>query len=409
MDPIAKDNIMLKAYLLQLGAAHEMLYGDRRYDQPGAFTFFYNGPGMGNGPIKFRYTLGDIADNIHQEVVDSDYVGSACEPARIFWACQAPSSVGFIHYDQVHGTHYADVLPKMKKSWVDKGYIDAETYRYSEVVFTSWENRAAGQKPVPLSPMNMDIGGWSGVYNHAWDKKFVEAAYFGAGGQGRDDALQYFLSGAYAKAPTLMEDPGNAYSSVSWGLFLAYAAEVGDRDAVNKMLAYAQRNYNPVWENGEYYYPRNDDFSVDGQGNSHGVDPWTGNVFIPMARLNTGGGFYRLYNEPWGEEQYRQPYISDVDRLLVNVSQAFYDKANDALIVTLEPGPIAAKQIQFTVRQLDPTRTYTVTHNRKIVAHLNRKSGSNDDDASMNWRDDGTVLVTTKIPNAQTFVISADR
>src|SRR5678816_4897918 len=28
MDPIAKDNIMLKAYLLQLGAAHEMLYGD---------------------------------------------------------------------------------------------------------------------------------------------------------------------------------------------------------------------------------------------------------------------------------------------------------------------------------------------------------------------------------------------
>jgi hypothetical protein len=237
----------------------------------------------------------------------------------------------------------------------------------------------------------------------------VEAAYFGAGGQGRDDALQYFLSGAYAKAPTLMEDPGNAYSSVSWGLFLAYAAEVGDRDAVNKMLAYAQRNYNPVWENGEYYYPRNDDFSVDGQGNSHGVDPWTGNVFIPMARLNTGGGFYRLYNEPWGEEQYRQPYISDVDRLLVNVSQAFYDKANDALIVTLEPGPIAAKQIQFTVRQLDPTKTYTITQNRKIVAHLNRKSGSKDDDASMSWREDGTVLVTTKIPNAQTFVISADR
>jgi hypothetical protein len=124
MDPIAKDNIMLKAYLLQLGAAHEMLYGDRKYDQPGAFTFFYRGQGMGNGLVKFRYSLGDIATNIHDEVVASDYVGSSCEPARIFWACQAPSSVGFMHYDHVHGTHYADVLPKMKDSWVEKGFMD---------------------------------------------------------------------------------------------------------------------------------------------------------------------------------------------------------------------------------------------------------------------------------------------
>ena len=77
-----------------------------------------------------------------------------------------------------------------------------------------------------------------------------------------------------------------------------------------------------------------------------------------MARLNNGGGFYKLYNQPWGEEQYRQPYISDVDTLSTNVSQAFYDKTKDALIVTLEPGPIVAKQVQFTVRQLDPTRLY---------------------------------------------------
>jgi len=90
-----------------------------------------------NGLIKFRYSLGDIAKNIHQEVVDSDYVGSACEPARIFWACQAPSSVGFLHYDQVHGTDYGNILRKMKNSWVAKGFIDPKTYTYSEVVRTS--------------------------------------------------------------------------------------------------------------------------------------------------------------------------------------------------------------------------------------------------------------------------------
>jgi hypothetical protein len=410
MDPIAKDNIMLKAYLLQLGAAHEMLYGDRKYDQPGAFTFFYRGQGMGNGLVKFRYSLGDIAMNIHQEVVDSDYVGSSCEPARIFWACQAPSSVGFIHYDQVHGTDYADVLPKMKDSWVEKGFIDPESYRHAEVIITSWEDRAAEQKPVPLSPMVRDIGGWSGMFNHAWDKEFVQAAYYGVDGQDRNEALQFYLSGERVQGPTAFDDPGRAYSSVAWGLYLAYAAEVGDKEAVDKMLAYAERNYNPVWENGEYYYPRNDDYSADEHGNSHGVDPWTGNVFIPMARLNNGDGFYKLYNEPWGEEQYRQPYISDVDSLSTNVSQAFFDQPKDALIVTLEPGPIAARQVQFTVRQLDPTKAYTVTRNGKVVGQLDRRTGGNDHDGgSMKWRADGTVLVTTDLGRAQTIVLSANR
>jgi len=408
MDPVAKDNIMLKAYLLQLGAAHEMLYGGNKYDQPGAFTFYYIGQGMGNGLVKFRYSLQDVAENIYKEVQDSGYVGSACEPARIFWACQAPSSVGFIHFDQVHGTHYADILPKMKNAWIKKGFIDPKNYRYAEVVFTSWEDRAADQKPVPLSPMDRDIGGWSGTFNHAWDKDFVEAAYFGVDRHDRDEALQYFLSGEYAKAPRTADNPIHAYDSVAWGLFIAYAAEVGDKEAVDKMLAYAQRNYNPVWENGEYYYPRNDDYSVDAGGNSHGVDPWTGNVFIPMARLNKGGGFYNLYNRPWGDEQYRQPFISDVDTLHVDVSQAFYDKSKDALIVTLEPGPIAAKQVQFTVRQLDPAKTYAVTRNGKMVGRLDRKAGGKDrGDGSMTWRDDGTVLITTSIGGAQTFIIAA--
>lgn len=50
------------------------------------------------------------------------------------------------------------------------------------------------------------------------------------------------------------------------------------------------------------YYPRNDDYSVDEHGNSHGVDPWTGSELILIVRLNRGlggGGFYNFYNHPW--------------------------------------------------------------------------------------------------------------
>jgi len=45
-----------------------------------------------------------------------------------------------------------------------------------------------------------------------------------------------------------------------WVFFSAYAAEMGDQEAKNNLLDYADRNFNPVWQNGEYYYPRNDDY-----------------------------------------------------------------------------------------------------------------------------------------------------
>lgn len=406
MDPVAKDNIMLKAYLLQLGAAHDMLYEGNKYDKPGAFTFFYTGNGMGNGLVKFQYTLSDIAKNIHQDIVDSNYVGSACEPGRIYWSCQGPSNVGLMHYDHIHGTHYADILPKMKSTWIENGYIDPRNYRYRLVVFTSWEDRAANQRTIlPPMPMASGIGGWSGMFNHAWDAEFVEAAYRGVDGKDRNETLQYYLSGAYAKAPTPPDHPGPALGSLFWGFFVDYAAEVGDREAVDKMLAYAERNYHPVWQNGEYYYPRSDDYSVDAQGNSPGVDPWTGSVLIPLARLNKGGGFYKLYNEPWGEEEYRQPYISDVDALTTAVSRAFYDSKKDALVVTLSPAAIAAKRVQFTVRQLDPAKTYEVTKDGKVVGRLDRNAPGRN--ASLGWGDDGSVVIGTDLAAEHTFVFSA--
>jgi hypothetical protein len=128
-----------------------------------------------------------------------------------------------------------------------------------------------------------------------------------------------------------------------------------------------------------------------------------------MARRIKGSGFYDLYNQPWSEEQYRQPYISDVDTFSTNVSQAFYDKRKDALIVTLDPGTIVAKQVQFTVRQLDPSRTYTVTRNGKVVGRLHRKVQGKDEKQSMTWREDGTVLVPTAIAKPQTFIFSVSR
>lgn len=421
MDPVIKDNNMLKGYLLQSGAAYEMLYADLRYEQPGAYTFFHKVYGFGNGQIKFRYTLGDIARIIHQEVVDSNHVGSACEPGQIFWPCNAVSNSGFIHYDHVHGTRYSDVLPKIKQTWIEKGAVDPKNYRIGGVIQTSWDDRAVDQRAAPaFMPMVAGIGGWSGMFNHAWDPEFTKAGYYGVDGQDRNQALEYFLSGDYSRenvdrskylpswAPFLgfvdyatPDQDDQAYYSVLWGLFIGFAAEVGDTDAVNKMLAYAQKNFGPVWRDGEYYYPRNDDYSVDAQGNSHGVDPWTGNVFLTLARLNKGDGFRKLYQQPWTDADRATPEIVGVDAVTTNVSQAWWDADKQALIVTLQAGPVKAPQMRFDVVRLNPARRYEVIVDGKSIGSI--AHGGSLAKGTIRW--DGTDLsVATAFAAKRSFV-----
>lgn len=417
IDPILKDNIQFKAYIQQIAAAYQMLYGDKRYEQPGAFTFKWSG-GMSNGQMTFRYTLTDITKNIYQEMVDSKYVGSACEPGRVFWICNAPSNAGFILYDHLYGTHYGDAGPKMNAKWIKDGYRDPKSYKTVMFVSTSLRDPSANVEPRTslLDIGGAEEGGWGAVYNVAWDYDYSRAQYLAH----RDKELDEILTGKLFKVQgkqdassalaasldmtTADEIAGRmAVRSFQMGFFSAYAAEMGDQEAKDKLLGYAERNFHPVWENGEYYYPRNDDYAVDDHGNVHGVDVWAGSALLPMARLDRGRGLQKLYTEPWGEVQHKQPYISDVDTLAAGVSQAFFDAKKDALIVTLMPGPIAAKDVSFVVRQLDPKKTYTVIKDGQSVGELNTKHQPE----STIWRPDGTVLVSTSINAPHTFVLVA--
>jgi len=415
IDPILKDNIQLKAYIQQIAAAYQMLYGDTRYEQPGAFTFKWTG-GMSNGQMNFRYTLTDITKNIYEEMVDSNFVGSACEPGRVFWICNAPSNAGFLIYDHLYGTHYGDAGPRMKAKWIKEGFRDPQTYM--SVMFVSTSLRDPSTNVEPRTPM-MDIAGseeagWAAVYNVGWDYDYSRAQYLVHREKELDEILtgrlfkvqgdqdaSYALAGSFdTKTPE--EIAGRmAVRSFQMGFFTTYAAEMGDRETKEKLLAYAERNFHPRWENGEYYYPRNDDYSIDERGNVHGVDVWAGSALLPIARLDRGGGLRDLYTNQWGDKQYKQPYISDVDTLAAGVSQAFYDERKDALVITLIPGPIKTKEVSFVVRQLEPGKSYTVIKDGQTIGQLSLKQHP----ASTIWQDDGTVKVLTSINAPHTFVL----
>lgn len=427
IDPIAKDNNMLKAYILVAGALYESFYGDMRFEKPDAFTFRHWVYAYGNGRVNFRYSLGDIARILNQEVVDSQYVGAACEPGEIFWACNSASNAGFLLYDHVHGTNYSQVVPKVKQNWIAKGGLNPATYTVGGTIQTAWDDPRTIQKVMPaMLPMTAGYtGSWGGIFNNMWDPEFTKAAYYGPDGTDRNQALKYYLKGDWSR---LDPDPAN-YSarwqpfvtmqrtlhlktdavapnnSVLWGFFLSYAAEVGDREGVDQMLAYADRNFGPVGEGGEYFYPRNDDYSVDREGNSHGVVGWTGNVFLTLGRLNKGDGFRRLLTEAWTNADRNSPEIVGVNDLTTNVNQAWWDGRRASLIVTLSPGPVKSPQTNFNVLRLDEGKPYKVFVDGKQVGVIKHGAAFTSGKVSIRWEGD-KVSVQSPLSTARSFVFT---
>jgi hypothetical protein len=423
MDPVAKDNNMLKGYILLTGALYEMLYADDRYQQPGAYTFKHWVYAYSNGRINYRYTLADIAKILHQEVVDSNYVGSACEPGEIFYACNAASNAGFILYDHAHGTNYSQVVPKVKEAWISKGGLNPESYMVGGTIQTSWDDRTDIRKVMPaMMPMAAGYtGAWSGIFNNAWDPQFTKAAYYGPDGLDRNEALKYYLSGDWARknpdpsrysarwqpmvgfqSYVIKEGIGPPNNSIVWGFFLNYAAEVGDTQAVEKMLAYAEHNFGPVWEDGEYFYPRNDDYSVDAQGNVHGVVGWTGNVFLTLGRLNRGDGIRNLFRHAWTDADHNAPEIVGVNAATTNVSQAWWDVDKKALIVTLQPGPVKARKTSFSVIRLDPSQRYRVILDGKPLGII--AQGGTLTQGGMHWQGD-TLVIAVPLTGKRSLVL----
>jgi len=234
---------------------------------------------------------------------------------------------------------------------------------------------------------------------HAWNPELMQTIY----PPQRDLYVPVFLSGAYArKVPGYNKD----MLSIGFGQVTFMAAEMGDQESRQKMLDYAERNFHPVWEQGAYYYPRNSDYLSDVQGNSHGVSAWTGNVLLALARLDKGGGFQRLYREPWTKAQLDAPQITNVDDVLVNVSQAFYDARKRALIVTLKPGPVPAQKVGFSITGLASSATYSVVKDGQLQGKISRTRSTTGDEYT--WRPDGTVAVTTTLTEPHSFVVVAE-
>jgi len=177
---------------------------------------------------------------------------------------------------------------------------------------------------------------------------------------------------------------------------------------VSAMMDYADVHFAPTWKDGGYYYPLTPNyqshFNRDENGYIANISPVTGNVLVGFARVNPKDGIWALYNRPWDESHFAQPFISDVDYLEANVNQAVFDAANDALLVGLVPGPIKSDAVTFRVHQLDAAKSYSVFKDGQLLGEVQR--GRADVDAAK-WQPDGTLKITTDLREPHSFAIVA--
>jgi hypothetical protein len=344
-DPIAKYNIMYGGHVLHVAALIDVLYGERRYTSPGSIRLEWVERNWGPGPQTFEYDIGRIARNFYAQFRDYDYQGFPCEPNLMFPECPQHAVLGLVLADHLYGTQYGEEVRERYLTEFHKlGFVDEATGSVKFAV------RRAQHQFVEGPPMAW-ADAWTGLFMHAWAPEYVANLY----GAQRDRHVPNILDRRSTGLPLHPAESGAAL-----GYFAPYAAELGDEETVARLLEFADAHYAPVWREGRYLYPRNDDASVDAAGVARQVAALAGNALIPFGRLHRADGLRRLHAELWTDEVRAQPELTRVDYAASGVSEAYFDATRRELSISLVPGPLATRSATFAVQRFDAARPVAV-------------------------------------------------
>jgi hypothetical protein len=168
--------------------------------------------------------------------------------------------------------------------------------------------------------------------------------------QNSPETVQRAVKCVKARGPV----PGFPYKQPTFGYVVKWLSELGKDIELNGLLAYADANLKPTWENGGLYYPRNDQL-VNDEGKWRHMDPFSGNAAIGYARLNVANGQKSMWDCPWTREYLAaRPWVDGLD-LSQNVDclRGIWDEESKAIIITLMTWSNEAAQVQFSAKNLE--------------------------------------------------------
>ncbi|WP_333604758.1 linalool dehydratase/isomerase domain-containing protein [Novosphingobium sp.] len=326
-DPVARDNIMYSAYVQSMVLLYHYLFRDAKYADEGSLKFSINPLFWGAGGKHFTYDEHSLNDHLYWGMVERGFLGIACEPNCVFQICNQPPILGFRLHDLIYGGNTAEEVSQgYLRAWADfgvttpDGHFNMMIQEHERVVITP-----------PDAPW---VDFWLGALMHAWNPEFVEQYYPGQltrwSVEGPDGTLVIPPEG-----PMAPDEPRVA-SARDFGWAAVCASEVGDSEGLERMLAYADRFLNPVWQDGAYFYPRNDELQ-DAEGRFTAMDPHTGNVLLGYARLNVPHGLRKLYDGPWDDRHFAEPAVVAISGR-PDLRRAWFDSERNALALTIGDG-----------------------------------------------------------------------
>ncbi|MEW5809724.1 MAG: hypothetical protein AB1925_09735 [Actinomycetota bacterium] len=321
-DPVGRDNIMYSAYVQSVTALYHHLFDDDQYQQPGALSFEFWSFFWGGEPKSFPYDERTLNEHLYWQMVESGFIGIACEPNCAFQICNQPAILGFRMNDLVNGGRMADeVTTSYEKVWTDLGRLDS-TGHYNMMRLQDSGTVLPNAASAPW------IDAWCGTLMNMWNREFVRANY--------PRQIKDFVLDLADGLKTIVDVPPGQImgqtvenDTCDFGWVATWASEMGDHELLEGLLAYADRYMNPTWLNGGLFYPRNDT-KRDEAGNLIGMEPLTGNALLAYARLNVPDGLWKLYNHPWGVEHHNEPNLTAVGDD-ISVSQARFDAERNTL------------------------------------------------------------------------------
>jgi hypothetical protein len=335
-NPVERDNIMYSAYVQSMALLFHYLFRDERYAVPGALTFSYTPLFWGNGSKTFAYDENSLNNHIYWNMVERGYLGIACEPNCVFQVCNQVPILGFRFHDLVYGGVTAsEVTEGYLNAWNEFGILN-ESGHYTMMV----QEKEKVPVTIPGQPW---VDFWAASLMHAWHPEFVESNYprqlKAWAVAGSNDTLTIKTEGLSGVNATALD----------FGWAAVCASEVGDEESLTKFLKYADEYLQPVWNNGSYYYPRNDE-PQDEFGNFTSMDPHTGNALLAYARLNVPHGMKKLYQGPLDDRHFSDPFLSEISRGH-EVRRAWYERAKQSLVLTLVDG--GGTDVELTLGNVD--------------------------------------------------------
>jgi hypothetical protein len=394
-EPLARESVMYSGHLLASVGYYTMLFGDRKYTEPGSMPFDHETifPGWAE-PKKYTHDFTSLAGLIHDQYVASP-MGFICEPNAVFLFCNGYTFYGFRFHDSILGTNWIPSVTKnFKEAWGKKGGLQDKDGHFVEAYLIL-------QDFIWVQP-SAYFDAWAGTWMHAWDRDAIESLY-----PGHAKRWVKGLPDGTAYVEPRPQSTWSLQSTSDFGHFALYAAELGDKKTVDAMLAYAEKYLNPTWTNGAYFFPRNDELRNE-EGLPVLVTPLAGNALLALARINVPNGLYTIFNEPFDREHFKEPFIDRVDYPNVLVRQAVYEAEKCALIVRLTPGDRRGRTT-FRVNRLDARKDWEILTNGNTVGCLRRGTPHGEPGAPgvLSLSEDGALEISLELNDEARILVRA--